>query len=140
MKKLNILFPLMLVAYVVGFSQTGGRPPLFAAQEGQPQARGGNSNCQKDSTLIFDYQMPVSPDQIEERVIYTYGNSSEVAVRFRRDIDGPLLLSSVDSTVFNADHQPIFIQTRGANFVSGTYLIGEFFTSPARSLAIVLPT
>ncbi len=127
MKKFLIL--LLFAAPAWASSQSSVRSSYLPPSQNWVQARGGG-DCQKDSTLIFDYLMPVSTDKIEERVLYTYGNGFEVSRRFRRNSGGSLARFSIDSTVFNTVHQPTFRETRGADLLPDTSVSNQIFYFP----------
>lgn len=101
-------FILIVLAATAQQSKNLGQPSSLALLK----ERGGNSDCLKDSTLIFDYVMPENPDEIEERALFTYAPNTAVRRRFRVDNQGALPYFGSDSTVFNADHQPVLTETK----------------------------
>lgn len=116
MTKIFALAFVTLLAHLTAVSQSHSvwlAPAGLKNGSQEIQARNGG-NCQRDSTLIFDYLMPTGGGQIEERILYEYGNNDELRRRFRRSANGtgPLVLFSADSTGFNADHLPVYDDSR----------------------------
>lgn len=112
--KQHILLPaFLLLATTIVVAQQGRHLGQLSALP-LLKERGGNSSCQKDSTLVFDYVMPENPQNIEERALFNYSGNTEVRQRFRVDAQGALPFFGSDSTVFNASHQRVFFEARNS--------------------------